>query len=143
MSLSRADRSGFAAWWWTIDRVALGSIGALIVIGLMLAFAASPAATGGPFSTGDFRFAAKQIAFADHAGDMAVQIQDRRAADAVVDKNSSDLSHGHVGCDRYDVAGHDIGWAHGKPPERLGSFNSWDGPVSAVSIRTPVSHRVV
>jgi cell division protein FtsW len=64
MTLSRADRSGFAAWWWTIDRVALSSMIALIAIGLMLAFAASPAATGSPLAAGDFRYAAKQIAFA-------------------------------------------------------------------------------
>jgi cell division protein FtsW len=64
MSLSRADRSSYASWWWTVDRVALMAITALIAIGLMLAFAASPAATAGPFSTGDFRFAVKQIAFA-------------------------------------------------------------------------------
>jgi cell division protein FtsW len=68
MSLSRSDRSGFAAWWWTVDRVALMAIAALIAIGLMLAFAASPAATGSQFATGDFRFAAKQIAFAGIAG---------------------------------------------------------------------------
>ncbi len=40
----RTDRSGFGAWWWTIDRVALFAMLALIAIGLMLAFAASPAA---------------------------------------------------------------------------------------------------
>jgi len=64
MSLSRADRSSFATWWWTVDRVALLAMLALIAIGLMLAFAASPAATGGPITAGDFRYAAKQIAFA-------------------------------------------------------------------------------
>ena len=64
MSLSRADRSGFAAWWWTIDRVALFAMLALITIGLILAFAASPAATGGPLTAGDFRYAAKQVGFA-------------------------------------------------------------------------------
>jgi cell division protein FtsW len=37
---------------------------ALIAIGLMLAFAASPAATGGPLTAGDFRYAIKQVAFA-------------------------------------------------------------------------------
>jgi hypothetical protein len=62
MSLSRADKSGFAAWWWTIDRVALFAMLALITIGLILAFAASPAATGGPLTAGDFRYAAKQVA---------------------------------------------------------------------------------
>ncbi len=66
--MSRANRSGFAAWWWTIDRVALLAMVALIAIGLLLAFAASPAATAGPFKTGDFRFAVKQIAFAGIAG---------------------------------------------------------------------------
>jgi cell division protein FtsW len=58
------DRSGFAAWWWTIDRIALFAMLALIAIGLMLAFAASPAATGGPLTAGDFRYAIKQVAFA-------------------------------------------------------------------------------
>ena len=61
---SRADRSTYASWWWTIDRVALLLMLALITIGLMLAFAASPAATGGPLTAGDFRYTAKQILFA-------------------------------------------------------------------------------
>jgi cell division protein FtsW len=64
MTLSRADKSGFAAWWWTIDRVALFAMLGLITIGLILAFAASPAATGGPLTAGDFRYAAKQVGFA-------------------------------------------------------------------------------
>ena len=62
--MNRADRSSFAAWWWTVDRVALLAMLALIGIGLMLAFAASPAATGGPVTGGDFRYAAKQVTFA-------------------------------------------------------------------------------
>jgi cell division protein FtsW len=64
MSLSRAKKGGFADWWWTIDRTALFAMLALVAIGLILAFAASPAATGGPFTQGDFRFAIKQAAFA-------------------------------------------------------------------------------
>ena len=64
MTLSRADRSGFSEWWWTVDRLALVAMLGLIAIGLMLAFAASPAASGGPLTEGDFRYAAKQIAFA-------------------------------------------------------------------------------
>jgi cell division protein FtsW len=64
MSLSRADKGGFADWWWTIDRVVLFTTVALIAVGLVLAFAASPAASGGPLSEGDFRYAAKQIVFA-------------------------------------------------------------------------------
>jgi len=64
MSLSRMDRSGFSAWWWTMDRLALFAMLGLIAVGLMLAFAASPAATGGPLTAGDFRYAIKQVAFA-------------------------------------------------------------------------------
>jgi len=64
MSLSRANRSSFAEWWWTIDRLAFVAMLGLIAIGLMLAFAASPAASGGPLTEGDFHYAAKQIAFA-------------------------------------------------------------------------------
>jgi cell division protein FtsW len=67
MTISRADRSGFAVWWWTIDRMAFFAMLGLIGVGLMLAFAASPAATGGPLTPGDFRYAAKQIAFASIA----------------------------------------------------------------------------
>src|SRR6185312_3141640 len=48
--INRADNSGFANWWFTVDRVALGCMLALAGIGLMLAFAASPAITGGPLS---------------------------------------------------------------------------------------------
>ncbi|HTP76987.1 MAG TPA: putative peptidoglycan glycosyltransferase FtsW [Rhizomicrobium sp.] len=61
---SRTDRSTYASWWWTIDRAALLLMLALITIGLMLAFAASPAATGGPLTAGDFRYTGKQILFA-------------------------------------------------------------------------------
>jgi cell division protein FtsW len=61
---SRADRAFFAQWWWTVDRVAMTAILALIAIGLILAFAASPAVTGGANSAGNFLFAGKQIAYA-------------------------------------------------------------------------------
>ncbi|HEY8697421.1 MAG TPA: FtsW/RodA/SpoVE family cell cycle protein [Rhizomicrobium sp.] len=64
MTLSRLDRSGFGSWWWTIDRVALTAMLALIGIGLMLAFAASPAATGRALEAGNFHYAAKQVVFA-------------------------------------------------------------------------------
>jgi cell division protein FtsW len=64
MSMSRADTSMVARWWWTIDRVALAGILALIAVGLVLAFAASPAATGSASSAGNFTYALKQVAFA-------------------------------------------------------------------------------
>jgi cell division protein FtsW len=62
--INRADKSGFANWWFTVDRVALICMLALAGIGLMLAFAASPAITGGPLTAGDFRYTARQLLFA-------------------------------------------------------------------------------
>lgn len=41
--VSRAERSRFANWWWTVDRWLLAAIGALMVIGVVLAMAGSPA----------------------------------------------------------------------------------------------------
>ena len=62
--INRADKSGFANWWFTVDRVALFCMLALTGIGLMLAFAASPAITGGPLTAGDFRYTLRQVVFA-------------------------------------------------------------------------------
>lgn len=62
--MNRADRSDFANWWFTVDRVALFCMLALTGIGLMLAFAASPAITGGPLTAGDFRYTIRQVVFA-------------------------------------------------------------------------------
>ncbi|MGI9520205.1 MAG: FtsW/RodA/SpoVE family cell cycle protein [Hyphomicrobiaceae bacterium] len=42
MSLSRADRSVLTAWWFTVDRVQLYAICALVGIGLVVSLAASP-----------------------------------------------------------------------------------------------------
>ena len=64
MSISRADKGGFANWWFTVDKMALLGMGALVSIGLMLAFAASPAITGGPLTAGDFRYAVRQLVYA-------------------------------------------------------------------------------
>src|SRR6185312_10637028 len=64
MSISRANKGGFADWWFTVDKLALTGMAALIGIGLMLAFAASPAITGGPLTAGDFRYAARQAGYA-------------------------------------------------------------------------------
>jgi cell division protein FtsW len=72
MSISRADNSPFARWWWTVDRMAFAGIVALIAIGLLLALAASPAATGGATSAGNFTYALKQLAFAVTA--MAIMV---------------------------------------------------------------------
>lgn len=62
--MNRSDKSGFTNWWFTVDRVALFCMLALTGIGLMLAFAASPAITGGPLTAGDFRYTVRQVIFA-------------------------------------------------------------------------------
>ena len=41
--MNRTDRSIFASWWWTIDRTLIAAALALLVGGLVLSFAASPA----------------------------------------------------------------------------------------------------
>ncbi len=40
--MTRAERTFFAQWWWTIDRWLLASLGVLMVLGLVLMMAASP-----------------------------------------------------------------------------------------------------
>src|SRR6478752_1286040 len=40
--LSRAQRTPFGEWWWTVDRLALAAIGALMLAGVVLSLAASP-----------------------------------------------------------------------------------------------------
>ena len=41
--VSRADRSRFADWWWTVDRPMLGGVVALMIGGIVLSLAGSPA----------------------------------------------------------------------------------------------------
>ena len=44
--VSRAQRTPFGEWWWTIDRLTLGAIGALMLTGVVLSLAASPPVAG-------------------------------------------------------------------------------------------------
>lgn len=62
--MNRANRHFFSDWWWTVDGLSAATVVALIGIGLMLAVAASPAASGGPHTEGNFIFALKQVIFA-------------------------------------------------------------------------------
>ena len=63
MSMSRSDTSPVGRWWWTLDRVSLACIVLLLSIGIVLAFAASPAATAHAAAAGNFSYALKQLAF--------------------------------------------------------------------------------
>src|SRR5947209_11156325 len=40
--VSRAERTQFATWWWTVDRPTLAAILALMLAGIVLSLAASP-----------------------------------------------------------------------------------------------------
>ena len=44
--LSRAQRTPFGEWWWTVDRLMLAAIGALMLAGVVLSLAASPPVAG-------------------------------------------------------------------------------------------------
>lgn len=60
----RSDRSPIGMWWWTVDRWMLGVVGLLIFIGVLMSFAASPAAAA-RMNVGDpFHFAVRQCVFA-------------------------------------------------------------------------------
>ena len=41
--ISRVERTRFAAWWWTVDRMMLAAIAVLMLSGIVLSLAASPA----------------------------------------------------------------------------------------------------
>jgi cell division protein FtsW len=40
--VSRAERTPFSAWWWTVDRLMLAALGAVMLGGIILSLAASP-----------------------------------------------------------------------------------------------------
>ncbi len=40
--ISRAQRTPFGEWWWTVDRLTLAALGALMLAGVVLSLAASP-----------------------------------------------------------------------------------------------------
>ena len=44
--VSRAQRTPFAEWWWTVDKLTLAAIGALMLAGVVLSLAASPPVAG-------------------------------------------------------------------------------------------------
>jgi cell division protein FtsW len=63
-AFARNDRSRLGVWWWTTDRWLLGAVGILISLGVILSFAASPAAAA-RMNVGDpFHFAVRQCLFA-------------------------------------------------------------------------------
>lgn len=62
MLLSRTDRSYFSEWWWTVDRLALLTCVILMVVGLVLSLAASPAVAT-KIGVDEMFFVKKQLQF--------------------------------------------------------------------------------
>ncbi len=61
--LSRAHDGLISRWWWTIDRWVLGAIVFLIILGIILAFASSPAIAS-KVNLEQYHFVKRQISFA-------------------------------------------------------------------------------
>ena len=63
-AFARSDRSPIGVWWWTMDRWLLGAVAVLLVLGVLMSFAASPAAAA-RMNLGDpFHCALRQCVFA-------------------------------------------------------------------------------
>lgn len=60
--VSRAERSAFADWWWTVDRWLLTGLGALMVLGIVLTMAGSPAVAE-RLGLQSFHFVNRQVVF--------------------------------------------------------------------------------
>ena len=60
--ISRAERSTFSRWWWTIDHALLAAMGLLMVLGIVLSLAASPAVAE-RIGLPTFHFVNHQVAF--------------------------------------------------------------------------------
>lgn len=73
-AFSRNDRSRLGLWWWTTDRWMLGAIGALIALGVILSFAASPAAAQRMHLGDPFHFALRQCVFAGAAAAILIGV---------------------------------------------------------------------
>jgi cell division protein FtsW len=63
-AFARTDRSRVGLWWWTTDHLLLGATAILISLGVLLSFAASPAAAARMNLSDPFHFAVRQCFFA-------------------------------------------------------------------------------
>jgi len=61
---ARTDRSAFGQWWWTVDKLLLAGVAALILVGVMMSFASSPAAAARLGVDDQFHFTIRQSIFA-------------------------------------------------------------------------------
>ena len=71
---ARTDRSALGVWWWTTDRLLLGSVLGLIGLGVVLSFAASPGAAARLHISSPFYFAMRQCLFGAAAVAMLIGV---------------------------------------------------------------------
>jgi len=60
--VSRAERTPFGEWWWTVDRLSLAACGALMLTGIVMSLAASPPVAA-RLGLDPFHFVNRQIFF--------------------------------------------------------------------------------
>jgi cell division protein FtsW len=60
--VSRAQRTPFGEWWWTVDKLTLAAVGALMLAGVVLSLAASPPVAG-RLGLDPFYFVDRQILY--------------------------------------------------------------------------------
>jgi cell division protein FtsW len=60
--VSRAERTPFGEWWWTVDRLSLAACGGLMLIGVVMSLAASPPVAA-RLGLDPFHFVNRQILF--------------------------------------------------------------------------------
>jgi cell division protein FtsW len=60
--VSRAQRTPFGEWWWTVDKLTLAALGALMLAGIVLCLAASPPVAG-RLGLDPFYFVDRQILY--------------------------------------------------------------------------------
>ncbi len=63
MSVSRADRSAFTEWWWTVDKPLLTSLVILLVAGVVLSLSGSPAVAERLGYDDSFHFVKRHLIF--------------------------------------------------------------------------------
>jgi cell division protein FtsW len=63
-AFARTDRSAVASWFWTVDRVLLGIVAALMALGVLMSFTASPPAAARIGIDDPMHFALRQSVFA-------------------------------------------------------------------------------
>jgi len=111
MTMSRSDTSPVARWWWTLDRISLFCIFGLLTVGIFLAFAASPAATGHAHAEGNFSYALKQLAFSATAVVILVTVSVLNSRQARI-VAATVYGLGLIGALLALIAGADVNGAH-------------------------------